>query len=385
MYIFEINYKLLDSTIPKMKIILLSILIFISTFIDAQDTIQSQKPILSLSGYLDVFYVYDFNEPITDYRQPFLFNHNRHNEFNLNLGFIKFTIENSNYRANLSFQSGTYVNDNYAAEPNSLKNIAEANIGISLNNKNNLWLDAGVFASHIGFESAISMDNWNLTRSILAENSPYFLSGVKLTYIPNDNLELAALVCNGWQRIKRLQGNSLPSFGTQVKYTATDLFTLNWSTFIGTDDPDSTRRMRYFNNFYGQFQISEKFGLIAGFDIGMQQRSKNNSTYDTWLSPVIIGQLILNKNWKTAIRAEYYQDKTGIIIPTGTTNGFKTSGISINVDYAKTENILVRIEARWLNSLDKIFISSNSLINNNYFVGTSVALKFNEILSKKAN
>lgn len=373
----------LKPTMNIMRFILLSALLFTSVFIEAQDSIPLQKPTLSLSGYADVFYVYDFNEPTTDYRQPFLYNHNRHNEFNLNLGFVKFNVEHHNYRANLSLHTGTYVNDNYAAEPNSLKNIAEANIGISLNKTNNLWLDAGIFASHIGFESAVSSDNWNLTRSLLAENSPYFLSGAKLTYKTNNNLELAALICNGWQRIQRIQGNSLPSFGTQLKYTATDQFTLNWSTFIGTDDPDSTRRIRYFNNFYGQFQVTEKFGLIAGFDIGTQQRSKDNSTYDTWFSPVIIGQFALNKNWKTAIRAEYYQDQTGIIIPTGTLNGFKTVGFSFNVDYSKTENMLIRLEARWLNSEDNIFNKNSSMTNNNYFVGTSIALKFNEILTKK--
>lgn len=373
----------LNPTMNIMRFILLSALLFTSVFIEAQDSIPLQKPTLSLSGYADVFYVYDFNEPTTDYRQPFLYNHNRHNEFNLNLGFVKFNVEHHNYRANLSLNTGTYVNDNYAAEPNSLKNIAEANIGISLNKTNNLWLDAGIFASHIGFESAVSSDNWNLTRSLLAENSPYFLSGAKLTYKTNNNLELAALICNGWQRIQRIQGNSLPSFGTQLKYTTTDLFTLNWSTFIGTDDPDSTRRIRYFNNFYGQFQVTEKFGIIAGFDIGTQQHSKNNSTYDTWFSPVIIGQFAINKNWKTAIRAEYYQDQTGIIIPTGTPNGFRTLGFSFNVDYTRTENMLIRLEARWLNSEDNIFNKNSSMTNNNYFVGTSIALKFNEILAKK--
>ncbi len=373
-----------------MKSKLISILLFFcfscSLTVQSQTdslTIWQQKPNLSISGFIDVFYMYDFNEPTTDYRQPFFFNHNRHNEFNLNLGLIKLGVEHTKYRANFALHSGTYVNDNYAAEPNSLKNIAEANIGISLNNKNNLWLDAGVFASHIGFESAISMDNWNLTRSLLAENSPYFLSGAKLTYNPNDNLELAALVCNGWQRIKRLQGNSLPSFCTQIKYDIADKLTLDWSTFIGTDNPDSTRRVRYFNNFYGQFQFTNKFGLIAGFDIGAQQQTTNSLIYDVWFSPVLIGQFTINKNWKTAIRVEYYQDKTGIIIATGTPNGFKTSGFSFNVDYSKTENMIVRIEGRWLNSQDPIFNRNSSLTNNNYFIGTSVALKFNEILSKK--
>lgn len=155
-----------------------------------------------------------------------------------------------------------------------MKSVFEANIGISLNEKNNLWLDAGIMPSHIGFESAISMDNWTLTRSLLAENSPYFLSGAKLTFNPNEKWELAGLILNGWQRIQRLEGNSLPSFGTQMKFSPNESTTLNWSAFIGTDDPDQLRRMRYFNNFYGQFQLTDRFGLITGFDFGAQQIQK---------------------------------------------------------------------------------------------------------------
>ena len=346
------------------------------------DSIWQQKPTLNLSGFLDVFYVYDFNQPQGTDRQVFLFNHNRHNEFNLNLGVVKFDITHSKYRANFAIQTGTYANDNYAAEPGLLKNIFEANIGISLNKKKNLWVDAGVLPSHIGFESAISMDNMTLTRSLLAENSPYFLTGAKLTYNPNDKWEISGLIVNGWQRIQRLEGNSLPSFGTQVNYSPTEKVTFNWSTFIGTDDPDTTRRMRFFNNFYGQFQFTDKFRLIAGFDIGAQQRAKNSLAYDLWFSPVLIGQATINKSWKTAVRAEYYQDETGIIVPTSTPNGFKTIGLSLNFDYSPTENIICRLEGRWLKSRDQIFEIKNALTDNNYIIATSIAIRFAETIKK---
>ena len=364
-----------------------SLLLFISCFSSSillaqNDSIWNQKPVLNISGFLDVFYVYDFNQPQKTERQPFLFNHNRHNEFNLNLGFVKLDVKHLKYRANLALQTGTYASDNYSAEPGVLKNIFEANVGLSLNKKNNLWIDAGIFASHIGFESAISSDNWTMTRSLLAENSPYFLSGAKLTYNPNDKWEIAGLIVNGWQRIQRLQGNSIPSFGTQIKFSPTEKVTLNWSTFIGTDDPDTTRRMRYFNNLYGQFQLTEKFGLTTGFDIGIQQSIKGSSDCDLWFSPVIIGQYAINKSWKTAIRAEYYNDVTGIIIPTTTPNGFNTKGLSANLDYSPTQNIICRLEGRWLNSKDKIFETKTTLTNNNFIIGTSIAIKFSETLKK---
>jgi hypothetical protein len=355
----------------------------ISFSISAQnDSTWQEKPELNLSGFLDVFYVYDFNKPDGSERQAFFFNHNRHNEFNLNLGLVQLELNHKKYRANFALQTGTYANDNYVAEPGLLKSIFEANIGISLNSENNLWLDVGVLPSHIGFESAISMDNMTLTRSLLAENSPYFLTGAKLTYQPNAKWEIAALMVNGWQRIQRLEGNSMPSFGTQVTYYPSEKTTLNWSTFIGTDDPDATRRMRYFNNLYGQFKLTEKFNLITGFDVGIQQQSKASSNYDFWLSPVIIGQLAINQNWKAAVRAEYYKDETGIIIPTQTTNGFQTSAFSINMDYAPTSNIMWRIEARWLDSKDAIFEKQNTTTTTNFFVGTSLAIKFGERLSK---
>ncbi len=348
----------------------------------AQDSIWQQSPELSISGYADVFYVFDFNQPQGSQRQSFLYNHNRHNEFNLNLGYVKLGLAHSKYRANLALQTGTYANDNYAAEPGLLKNIFEANIGISLNKQNNLWLDAGILPSHIGFESAISIDNWTMTRSILAENSPYFLSGAKLTFIPNDKWEIAGLIVNGWQRIQRLEGNSLPSFGTQIKFKQSEKISFNWSTFFGTNDPDSFRRMRYFNNFYGQFQVNKKFALIAGFDIGTQQTIKGSSDYNNWFSPVIIGQYTINNSWKTAFRAEYYQDKTGIMISTGTNNGFQTTGLSLNLDYSPAQNITCRLEGRWMNSRDMIFETSSGFSNNNFIIGTSIAIKFSETLTK---
>ncbi len=138
--------------------------------------------------------------------------------------------------------TGTYPNANLATEPGVLKNIYEANIGVKLSSSRNLWLEAGIFGSHIGFESAIGKDCWTLTRSILADNTPYYEAGAKVSYnTPDGKWFLSALVLNGWQRIQRVDGNSLPSFGTQVMFKPTDEITLNSSTFIGTDKPDSAR------------------------------------------------------------------------------------------------------------------------------------------------
>jgi hypothetical protein len=341
------------------------------------DSLQTEKSAggLVIDGFADVYYAFDFNQPASGNRQPFMFNHNRHNEVNLNLGFIRVGLENENYRAKLALHTGTYVNANYAAEPGVLKSIFEGNVGFSLNAKRSLWIDAGILPSHIGFESAVSIENTTLTRSILAENSPYFMSGVKLTYNNGKGLEMAGLALNGWQRIQRVPGNSLPSFGTQISYSPTDKFTFNWSSITGTDDPDSTRRLRVFNNFYSKIQLSKKLGIIAGFDIGMQQGQKHASNYHMWFSPVLIAQVKLHPKWNSALRLEYYHDENGVMIATGTPNGFQTSGVSLNFDYVRSENMMWRIEGRMLRAGDEIFERNGSPVRDNFFITTSIAVR----------
>ncbi|MBT0607574.1 porin [Aequorivita echinoideorum] len=357
-------------------VILVALLLAYSQYAKAQiDTLWQQKPKVELTAFVDIFYVYDFNQPDSTFRQPFFYNHNRHNEFNLNLGLIKIAVQQPKYRANLALQAGTYATDNYVAEDDVFKIINEANVGIALNSKNNLWVDVGIMPSHIGFESAISSENPTLTRSLLAENSPYFMAGAKLTYSPNANWVLAAVISNGWQRIKRVQGNSLPAFGTQLTYTPSEKATLNWSTFAGTDDADENRRMRYFNNFYGLFTVSDNVTITAGFDIGLQQTTKNSENYDSWFSPIVIAQYQISEQWKTVFRAEYYEDKTGVIISPINDNGFATAAYSMNLDYSPASNLYIRAEGRFLNGNDEIFRKDDLFVTNNFFMTLSMALK----------
>ena len=311
---------------------------------------------LTLSAYIETYYGYDFANPENHLRPNFIYSHNRHNEVNLNLGFVKVAYQKANIRANMALMAGTYANANLAAETGVLKNILEANVGIKISKNKNLWLDAGIFSSHIGFESAISKDCWTLTRSILAENSPYYESGAKISYnSDNEKWFLSALLLNGWQRIQRLEGNNTPAFGHQITYKPNATIALNSSSFVGSDTPDAERLMRYFHNFYGIFQLNDKFGLTFGFDVGFQQKMLKNKNYNVWYSPVIMARYVPTKKLIFVARSEFYSDKNQVIISTKTQNGFQTFGNSLNIDYHFSNNLLWRIEYRNLSSKDAIF------------------------------
>lgn len=332
---------------------------------------------IKVTGYLETYFGYDFSKPTDNNRPGFIYSHNRHNEVNLNLGFIKGSYENGMIRANLAVMAGTYANANLAAEPGVLKNIFEANAGVKLSKFANLWLDAGIFSSHMGFESAISKDCWVLTRNISSENTPYFESGAKITYGTNDGMFTAtALYLNGWQRMARQNGNSQPAGGLQLTWKPVEKITVNYSNYLGTEGVDSVRVSRFYHNVYGVFQVTDQFGLTVGFDYGTQQKAKGSDDKNEVLSPVAIAQYKINSKWAIAGRAEYYEDKNGIFIATGTPNGFKTTGYSLNIDYAPISNAVVRLEGKMYSSKDKIFVRSQNPVDNNAAVTASLAVSF---------
>lgn len=361
--------------------LLVAVFLGLSATLSAQvDSIVSIKKItdkLTISGYAEAFYIYDFNRPANHQLPNYLYSFNRHNEVNLNFGMIQLAYNDEAYRGKLALMTGTYVTSNLAAEPNGLKNVYEANMGVKLSEKHDLWLDAGIFASHIGFESAIGANVWTMTRSIQAENSPYFSTGAKLSYTsPNQQWFLSGLVLNGWQRIQRVDGNQTLAFGHQVTYKPNNRLSINSSSFVGSDAPDSIRTMRYFHNAYAEYHPTDKLKILAGFDIGAQQKEKGSDAYAIWYSPTLVAQYQFLPQWSLTVRGEYYNDKNKVIINTDTPNGFQTYGYSANIDYRLSENILWRVEARNFQSKDAIFQKNEQPIKNEGFIGTSLAVSF---------
>ncbi|OIN55555.1 outer membrane beta-barrel protein, partial [Arsenicibacter rosenii] len=263
-----------------------------------------------------------------------------------------------------------------------MQHIYEANAGVKLSGKRDLWLDAGIFSSHIGFESAVGRDNWTLTRSLVAENSPYYLAGAKLTYnTPNGKWTVLGAVVNGWQRIKRLDGLSTPGLSTQLQFRPTGSLTVNWSTYFGSDRPDSLRQRRMYHNLYTQFQQG-KAGLILGFDIGSDRKPVINGKRTgegayTWLTPVAILRYRFSDKFRMAGRAEYFQDKHEVVITTGTGGGFETTGYSLNADYAITPQALWRIEVRQFHGKGTYFNDKAGTPSRlNTAITTSLSIQF---------
>ncbi|WP_400193917.1 outer membrane beta-barrel protein [Hymenobacter sp. B81] len=335
-------------------------------------------PPLTFFGYVEGYYGYDFRHARQPRRPAFLYAHARQNEFSINNALVGLRYEQGHVRAAAGLHAGTYVAANYAAEEAALRPIYEAYAGFRPFRRT--WLDVGIFSSHLGFESAIGKDNWTLSRSLMAENSPYYEAGARLTYEASPRLTLTALVLNGWQNIG--ETNGAKALGTQVQWKPTARLVLNSSSFYGNEQPrDSVRRRRYFHHAYASYAATRRLSLAVVADVGWQESEPTRPRADTWHTAALLARFQLAAGWHAALRGEYYRAGRGVIIraaaPRGAAANLLVRGASLNLDHAPSANLLVRVEGRLLSAPTALFDRSTARPTRSYVnVTTSLACSF---------
>lgn len=288
----------------------------------------------------------------------------------INLAMLSADVANENARGRLVLQQGSFVLANYTGSDNRFSMLQEANAGVHLGN--NVWIDAGIFTSHIGYESIPSKDNWCYTRSIVADYTPYYETGVKLSSPIASNLYASLLLLNGWQNI--VDNNADKSVGWQLQYKDSSNTILNWSTYFGNDQPDSMKRQyRIWNNFYTQFLVGSSTSLAFLADVGFQENVSEDNLSLVYSVGIQCRQELSNRV-KIAARMEYYSDAKDIIVGTATPNGMQTLSSSMNLDYAVNANSLLRLEARYFSSKDAVYRTTSGASNNEFLVVGSLAV-----------
>jgi hypothetical protein len=338
------------------------------------DTIGGNKlGDISIGGYIDAYYGFNFNQPENS-DIPYFVSMGRHNEANINLAFLDLRYSNDRLRARLAPGFGTYMNANYAAEPGALKFLVEANAGIKLSKKKDIWIDFGIFGSPYTNESCVSRDHLMYTRSLAPEYVPYYLAGAKLSLPLHKKWNLYVYLLNGWQQIQ--DQNKGKSLGTQLEYRPDDKNLINWDIYIGDERsaiaPDN--RMRYFTDIYWIHNPNGKFSVTSCAYFGIQ-RVKNIGFVKSpfWWQANLIGRYRFTKNISISGRVEYFNDMDGaqIVNINNPSSGFRTIGTGLCFNLNLFQNAMFRFESRQLYSLNEAFKNKagNDSKLSNWLVG----------------
>lgn len=330
-------------------------------FAETRKTADETKP-LRFGVFVDTYYSSSLYRPASRDRQ-FLTQAARDSEFNINLAHLDATVGTDRLRGRLALQFGTSVNANYQYETTtekysnqfSVRNLQEAFAGYRLFDK--LWLDAGIFFGHIGFESWISHDNWNYTRALNLDNVPYYAAGARLSYEPAKSLTVQFHVLNGWQTVTAT--NRDKSFGTQVAYEMNSQWKIIHNTFAGNAAPDdSTIQYRFYSNLILQYLATSAWHFAITADIGAQKNPFDNN-YRQWYTGALYARYLISAQFAVATRLEYFIDADQVMVATATSRGFQVAGATLNFDYMPEAAYRLRAEYRNFFSKDGIYRTSD--------------------------
>lgn len=339
-------------------------LAFTSPLLAQQDT----TPRVSFGAFVDGYFAYDFNRP-PGHDRAFTTQAQRHDEFAVNLTHVEAKYTSSRVRGRLALQAGTSVHANYAAEPDSIAGfqnvlplLQEAYAGIAVTPT--LWVDAGIFFSHIGSESWISSDNPTYTRSLAAEFSPYYETGVRASWQAHPSLAVTAVVVNGWQNIS--ETNHDKAGGIRLDWTASPAVTVSYSNFVGREANATTGQqdVRFFNDLSARIAPNSRVLIIPTVDVGTQDG-------DSWYAASLVGRYAVTPTVAVNGRVERYDDRDGVIAP-----GLRVFGASAGIDVAAGP-ALWRTELRGLWGADEaIFPGHDGAKTSNVAAVTSIAVRF---------
>ncbi|HXJ31468.1 MAG TPA: outer membrane beta-barrel protein [Gemmatimonadales bacterium] len=332
---------------------------------------------VSWNAFVDTYFAYDFGRPAT-FDRVFTTQAERHDEFNVNLAYVAASLTSDRIRGRVALQAGTSVQANYAGEPGIgsvsgptlSRHIQEATAGARL--APTLWVDGGVYFSYIGWEGWISRDNPTYTRSLVADYTPYYLSGVHLTWQPRSSAGFSPLtfqlhLMNGWQNVS--ENNKGKAIGLRIDWQMSSNAALAYTNFIGNERPQGVpAATRVFN----QLMLKGSSGGLSG----QGQLDYGREAGHEWYGLVAIGRESVAPAVALSLRLERYSDPHQVIVVTGTAAGLVTNGASLGVDVGRTAGLLWRTEVRTMRATSPLFPSQGvpNATRTNLMIVTSLAL-----------
>ena len=315
--------------------------------------VEETKPEWHYGGFVDLGYLLNFNFP-----ENHLFRNRsttpRVNELDLNMAglYVKKDVSEQSvlgmellvHGGQDAKEFGFAVNAPRFSASDHLRHFGRANVSYLAPVGNGLTLQAGIFNSFIGYESLYAKDNFNYTRTWIADYSPYIMMGANATYPFSNRMTGAVFVITGYAHLAN--SNSLPSYGGQLVYKATDRLTVKETVYYGPDQSNTS--LEYWRMFSDTI-IEWKGGqFVVAFDyqIGTERIARPGEPRAFWTGAALPIRWNIGGPWGIVVRPEFFWDRNGRL--TGHEQFIRavTTTLEYRIPY-KWTNTLLRLEYRY--------------------------------------
>ncbi|MBI1992273.1 MAG: porin [Candidatus Omnitrophica bacterium] len=337
---------------------------------------------LSMSGYADVSYIYNFaesdaGEGRTNRGRVFDTESNGFTPQAFELVLEKPITDSMpiGFRADLFFGDDAEVihatglgNDAGPESPEAfdlqqLYVTARAPVGAGIDFK------VGKFVTLLGAEVIESPANWNFSRSYMFGFSiPFTHTGALASYPLGEWGSVTAGVVNGWDIVD--DNNQAKSLLGNITVTPMENVTLSFNGITGAERTGDNRNDRSVFDFVGTWQPMEKLTLMANYDFGYESGLEasgaaggaSGTDSAAWTGLALYAKYDLTDAWSLATRWEWFDDKDGV--RTGLTSAGGAANPLHDIDFYEWtltsqwklhEHLLARLEYRHDKSDERVF------------------------------
>jgi hypothetical protein len=321
----------------KKSILSIALSMFAMSTLFAQDapveaTPEKSTGKLTVSGYTDVYYSYNMNNPtpvqgLNLTEMPGRIFDVKHNTFSLGLVQTKFayTTDKSEVVLDLTYGPNAALGNfgNNAGVGDLF--IKQAYMAYNFTDK--LKVTVGQFGTHVGYELIDAPLNANYSLSYLFGNGPFYHTGAKASYMLSDKIGLMAGIVNGWDAMYDF--NSKKSAIAQLYIAPKDGWDV-YINYVGGDEkkgssfptiqfaPDSVKTTSHIFDLTTAYQVSEKFkvGLNAAYGMGkklaIDPTSADGFGKAAWYGAALYLNYSVSSVFGLGLRAEHFNDKDGV-------------------------------------------------------------------------
>jgi hypothetical protein len=322
----------------------------------------------TLSGFVDVYYGYNSNQPANRTTALRNFDVNS-SQFALNMLELvadkapDATASRVGYHVALGFgQAMNLVNGSEVASPNvpgtpvlappsTITNfdqyLKEGYLEYLAPVGKGLQINVGKFVTPAGAEVIETKDNWNYSRGLLFSWAiPYFHFGVSGKYAFNSKFALTGYLMNGWNN--SVDNNSGKTTGFTAAWTPSGKLTLIENYLVGPEQGNDNSDFRHLTDTVVTYTPNAKLSLMANYDYGHDRLPVTSPGLPPTTSAVwwtgIAGYIKYapNATWAIATRGEWFKDHNGF--STGTAQN--VGEFTLTLQRMLASKIITRLEFR---------------------------------------
>src|SRR5712671_4208874 len=287
----------------------------------------------TLSGFVDVYYGENFNNP-TSQTNGLRFFDAPTNQFGLNL--VELVVDktpdptNSRTGYHIALGFGQAINAVNASDPAGLgfdQYLKEAYFSYLAPVGKGLQIDAGKFVTPHGAEVIETKDDWNYSRDLLFSYAiPYFHYGLRAKYAFNDKYSVTGFVVNGWNNI--VENNTGKTYGASFGWNPTKKVGFIQNYMAGPEQTNDNSNWRQLWDTVITYSPTSKLSFTVNGDYGRGDHPILATSPTLifgpkpvfWTGVAAYVKYALNDKYTVVSRYEYYDDHDGFT--TGTPQHF---------------------------------------------------------------